>query len=551
MYGYDIDPNHILLTKFVFLKHWMTNVVPYDTVTVEAMLEFIDSLLNIQQKNFLLEGDPTNSKYDLCIGNPPYIRHHGINKKKIIESLVDSPEYQSVFAEKNQHIDSKADLYFYFWIKLMFNLNPKGVLGLVLSRSWYSSRFLNPINRLLFEKYLNLDLILELPSEPWETAEIITNIIIGHKIEHFEEVQTTTVLVWKETLSKLLGIPESLSAYIEGVEKEQSKIITDVSVKSYETNEYRMSQISNPHLLFSPEQSQLIPVLRIDYFTMAPFFLHHVLLANRNKFCMLSQLGKLSLGSTTGANKFFYLTDEIIETFSLCKKYLVAMTKSPKDNVGISTVSPKKPLFLLCVPSDTNPEEDNRLNEYLESQKAELLSRPYFRNKSKTNWYRIAKIQPDIIIPNMTYLRSFVAYNKQKYHIDKQWIGFWPNNPAWTEFLLGFMNSSLGMLLREIQGTRTLGLGSLKLSLKECKNLLVLDPRLIPENILHKLRILLEQLSVLPIPRIGEKTKYSLIQRKMDQLICVEYLGLTPHIVNQIRESIKFEVEWRLGKPIS
>ncbi len=551
IYGYDIDSDHIILTKLVFLHHWITNIVPNESTSISDMEKFLASLSNIKETNFLLEDDVANIKYDLCVGNPPYIRHHDIDKRKIIEKLLASPEYQSVFLENNHQIDSKADLYFYFWMKLMLKLTSNGVLGLVLSRSWYSSRFLAPINFLLFDKYFNIDLILELPSEPWETAEIITNIIIGHKIEKFDDEQYTNLLVWKGELSNLLENIDPLSEYLKPAEMQCSTLIPNVTIKSAESDVYRISQISNPHMFFSQELINEFPILRIDYFNMAPFLLHKILLANKDKFCLLNQLGNLRLGSTTGANRFFYLTEEKIRHYDISQNYLVPMTKSPKDNISLSTASPKNPLSLLYIPSGPILELDQNLQHYLSTYEDELLSRPYFRNKSKKTWYQITKIQPVLIIPNMTYLRSFVAYNKQKFHIDKQWIGFWPDNPDWNDFLVGFMNSSLGILLREIQGTRTLGLGSLKLSLRECRNLLTLDPRLVPKNILRRLRKLLDQLIELPIPRFGEKTKYSLIQRKMDQLICIEYLGLAPHILDQIKESIKFEVEWRLGKPIS
>ncbi len=550
LYGFDIDPTHVILTKLVFLHHWITKVVSYESISVGEMKNFVESIVNIKKENFLLIEEPSNLKFDLCLGNPPYIRHHNIDKKKIIAKLVTIPEYQSIFSGSNQQVDSKADLYFYFWIMLMFKLNPNGVLGLVLSRSWYSSRFLSPINSLLLEKYFNIDLILELPSEPWKKAEIITNIIIGHKVEHFDEVNSTTVLVWKKKLSELLKIDEPLSEYIDSVEQLRSTQLKDINIESFENNEYRMSRITNSHLLFSRDNTYRFPIMRIDYFTMAPFFLHHILLANKDKFCLLNHLGKLSLGSTTGANRYFYLSEDMVQKFSLSQKHLVSMTKSPKDFISLSIIAPQKSLYLLSIPPEINIEKDVHLQHYLDSIKNDILSRPYFLNKSKSTWYCISKIQPEILIPNMTYLRSFVAYNTQELHVDKQWIGFWPDSPVWTEFLLGFMNSSLGVLLREIQGTRTLGLGSLKLSLSECQNLLVLDPRQMPDTTIHQIKECLQELIELHIPKIGEKTKYLKIQMKLDQLLCVDYLGLSPHFMDQIQQSIKFEVEWRLGKPI-
>ncbi|MFX0011935.1 MAG: hypothetical protein ACFE9R_16585 [Candidatus Hermodarchaeota archaeon] len=110
------------------------------------------------------------------------------------------------------------------------------------------------------------------------------------------------------------------------------------------------------------------------------------------------------------------------------------------------------------------------------------------------------------------------------------------------------MNSNLGIFLREIQGTRTLGLGSLKLSLNECKNLLVIDPRIVPNSIMSRAKKITTQLMDLPIPKFGEKTKYTDLQNQLDHLLCVEYLGLSPKILSKIHQTLKFEIEWRLGR---
>ncbi len=546
--GYDINTDHVVITKLVLLHHWIKVGVSDTTKSRLEIVEFFESLKNIKHKDFLVEETLMDSKYDLCLGNPPYVRHHDIDKEKIIENLTNMPHYQSVFSGKKGLLDSKADLYFYFWIKLMLSLNPNGVVGLVLSRSWYSSQFIAPIKSLLGEKYLNLDLVVELPFEPWKSAEIITNIVIGHRVSTFDKPESTAVIVWKEKISDLLEIGEPISSFVNDQTKLRSKIYADVIIESLEKRQFRISKITNPHQLFSNEMIDRFPVLRFDYVTMAPFLLHQVLQANKEKFCLLTQLGKLSLGSTTGANKFFYLTLEGIKNHNLSQNHLVPMTKSPKDFISLCRISPKKSLSLLYVPSGFDFEEDKNLKYYLDSFQDKALSRPYFQNKTKNNWYRIAKIQPEIIIPNMTYLRLFVAYNKENFHIDKQWIGFWPKEHLWTNFLLGFMNSTLGILLREIQGTRTLGLGSLKLSLNECRNLLVLDPRLVSDELVKQINVCIEQLMHLPIPRFGEKTKYSEIQQELDYLICTEYLKLSPQILEKIHQTLRFEIEWRLGK---
>ncbi|MCK4849378.1 MAG: hypothetical protein KAT16_10145, partial [Candidatus Heimdallarchaeota archaeon] len=296
------------------------------------------------------------------------------------------------------------------------------------------------------------------------------------------------------------------------------------------------------------------PLMRLDYFTMAPFLIHDILLANKNKFCLLKDLGKLSLGSTTGANAFFYLSEKTIAKYGFSSNYLVPMIKSPKDAISLSDFTSNKKLRLLHINPQLKLEDHPNLTYYLDKIQDKILSRPYFRNKSKKDWYKIALIQPDLIIPNMTFRRSFVAKNENKLHIDKQWIGFWAHDKNWLVPLLGFMNSSLGLLMREVQGTRTLGLGSLKLSLGECKNLLILNPKLFPSATLKDLNSVVQTLIKEKIPVFGDTSLYTSlyteIQEQLDKILCIDYLGLEPSFIKEIQKALVFEVEWRLGKPI-
>ena len=298
---------------------------------------------------------------------------------------------------------------------------------------------------------------------------------------------------------------------------DHSFIHPERTISSRETNEYRISKISSNKLSLKEDSLAFDPLSRIDYYNMAPFLMHRILLPHKEKFCYLKDLGKTSLGSTTGANTYFYLDELTVAKYNLPSKFLVPMSKSPKDTVSLIAHIPNKKLNLLHVPSDVNLQEHKILSEYLDYVKHQIQNRPFFRNKSEKSWFRISKMQPDLMIPNMIYKRSFVGYNIDKLHIDKQWIGFWIKDKKWLFVLLCFMNSSLGSLLREIQGTRTLGLGSLKISLKECQNLLVLDPRKFPDPLIKELNNLGKQLIKEEIPSIGERTKYTKIQREIDR----------------------------------
>ena len=548
--GYDINKEHITFTKFILMSTSTRVGSEEIQKSTTELIKSFNEQNRIHYLNFLQASFSGQRKFDICIGNPPYLRHHEFDKRSAEEEIKKLEFIRRAVTDYRLKFDAKADIYVYFWIKSMTILNQDGVLGFVLSRSWYSSRFMTPINTLITKEEFILDLILELPMDPWNKAKVRTNIVFGlRNVSRFDE-NAARLIVWKKPLSFLLDCFSNYSQIFTDYPKGYNSKHINHRIMSEEIEEYRYTSVSTIKNLFSREHLISSPMMRLDYFLMAPFLIHDVLLKHKQKFCLLKDLGKTALGSTTGANTFFYLDEPTIAKYGLSSKYLVPMTKSPKDAVSISDFTANKKLQLLYITSDLKMEEHPNLINYLEEIQEKILERPYFRNKSKNDWYYTTLIQPDIIIPNMTFLRSFIAYNNKRLHIDKQWIGFWAYEEKWILPLLGFMNSSLGQLLREVQGTRTLGLGSLKLSLGECQYLLVLNPKLIPIPILNKINVIVKTLLSENIPKLGEKTKYTEIQEKLDKIIFIEYLGLEPSFVEKIRRTLVFEVEWRLGKSI-
>ncbi len=550
LYGYDIDSNSIELAKIILTQQFL-QITQIKTHSENELTNFINKQLQIHKNDFISENNFSHQKFDLIIGNPPYIRHHGLNTTSLKESSSKEKfvhRFRSVFPKILFKWDKKADLYVYFWVKAITQVFEKGVIAFVLSRAWLSSRYTTPLKQ-VFLSFFHLDLVIELPFEVWESAEVRTHIVVGHKDIKNTKQRSMGMIVWKNSIESLL-------------EFEKQKFITDLEtsilendnlqleIKTKETDSYRFTLISDltPLLMNS---KKIVPFLRLDYLAMSSFLVK-LLIAKRNHFCLLKELGKLEMGSTTGANRFFYLKKDTIEKYRIPKENLFLMTKSPKEWQSIFAPTRSKLKFFLHIPNKLSEDSSRELCNYVSNIQNEILRRPYFKNKTADNWYQVPLIQPDIILPNMTFKRSFVAYNRNKLHIDKQWIGFWVNNQRWLSCLLGFLNSTLGVLLREIQGTRTLGLGSLKLSLQECQNLLVLDPRKIPEGFIARFNSLINALGELNIDSVYKEQNshsgYSKIQELLDHLILIECLGMTPTDVTRIREILKFEIDWRFAK---
>ncbi|MFX0013918.1 MAG: Eco57I restriction-modification methylase domain-containing protein [Candidatus Hermodarchaeota archaeon] len=545
--GYDIDSDNVRLTKIILTKQYFM-MVQNQKPDEKEFRNFLHLNLQVFEKDFLIENDTYQKSFDLIIGNPPYIRHHELDSnylKKLEEKTIFFNEIKALFHQRSFTWDRKADLYIYFWLKAIILLDEGSILSFVLSRAWLSARYALPLKTVLLTNF-HLDLIIELPFEVWKSVEIRTHIIIGHKTTN-RISHKVNFLVWKESVKSLLNF----QAFILNTRNMNTLFLSSDSklvIKSQENNYYRFSQISDISPLLKNSET-LFPFLRLDYLEMSSFLLN-LLITKRTRFCLLKDLGKLEMGSTTGFNQFFYLTNETIKKLGIPKKNLHPMTKSPKEWSTIFVLNEKKMKYILHIPRKLSKNSPKELKKYIYDLQDIILKRPFFRNKTKENWYQVPLIQPDLLLPNMIFKRSFVAYNHNKLHIDKQWIGFWTNDKSWIFPLLAFLNSSLGVLLREVQGTKTLGLGSLKLSLQECQSLLVLDPRMISPELIVLFQNLVKKLGELQIDTIqqGKETEFTKVQKQLDHLILVKCLEMDSSEIKKIREILNFEICWRLAR---
>ena len=95
--GFDIDPFAVFMTKVsLILKGNIKNHIQTNIFNKDILLEKDYNLFNFQEESMLEESN--KEKYDLVIGNPPYIGHKNINKeyRKKLQC-----EYYDVYMDKS------------------------------------------------------------------------------------------------------------------------------------------------------------------------------------------------------------------------------------------------------------------------------------------------------------------------------------------------------------------------------------------------------------------------------------------------------------------
>lgn len=103
--------------------------------------------------NFLLDDPPGPLRYDIIIGNPPYLGQRDVTRLDCAADLYD-------------RFGLKDDLYVYFLLRSLDLLDDGGVLAMVTSDSWLTLAGKEPVRRALLGH--KLDHIVRLPSQTFD-----------------------------------------------------------------------------------------------------------------------------------------------------------------------------------------------------------------------------------------------------------------------------------------------------------------------------------------------------------------------------------------------
>lgn len=94
---------------------------------------------NFMGKNFLIED--INEKFDIIIGNPPYVGHKAVDKE---QSLILKKKYKNIYKDK-------GDIFYCFFQSALNKLNKKGKLTFITSRYFIESPSGEELRKILKE----------------------------------------------------------------------------------------------------------------------------------------------------------------------------------------------------------------------------------------------------------------------------------------------------------------------------------------------------------------------------------------------------------------
>jgi len=522
--------------------------------------------------------------FDCVVGNPPYTRQEEIEelaesgyKESLIEKAL------SINDKKLAEISRRAGIHAYFFVHGFKFLKEGGRFGFVVSNSWLDVDWGWGLQE-FFLKYYKILAIIESKVERWFVdADVNTCIVILERCEN-EEGR-------KENVVRFVQLKRPLRHFIPKAEKEWDKEVKrlqeiDKLVKLilahtnyYESEEIRIYPKIQEELWKEGYDENLKKYTGSKWgrYVGAPEIFFTIMERGKDLFVPLKKVAEVRRGFTTGANDFFYLTEEEIEAWGIEKEFWCHkegekwvpnyVIKSPRECTGIIVKPDDLKFRVLMIHKDKKELEGTNVLKYIEYGethkfgKGDKATIPAQRPtcKSRERWYDLGEREPGTILFAMIQAyRHIVFYNPFKVYPDHNLFEILADERN-SNLIVPFLSSAITMLTKEFYG-RSYGGGSgpLKAEGSDIEKFPVLIPSTISneqrEKISEKFEIfaanfLEDTFSELNAssPEEVSLDKVKPDRRELDKVI-FEILGLTEEEQLEVYKAVVDRVRSRIEK---
>ncbi|MFC2155469.1 Eco57I restriction-modification methylase domain-containing protein [Acidobacteriota bacterium] len=351
----------------VFLKQLKVNEYKYKSITAveidekeakkaEQIILKNTSVLNMDFHTFC---NFTKEKYDLIVGNPPYIRYQYFNRHQ-------QNEAEKIFKKVKIKYSKLTNAWVSFVIGASILLKEKGKIGFVLPAEILQVSYAKPLREFISTFFNKIS-------------------IVSFKKLVFPEIQQEVVLLLCE--KNTTG-----SHLIEHVELKDINGLLDMDVTLLKSPAKRIDFKSNKWTFYFLDQKE------IDFLEK---------ISRENSIPMISDYTDVEVGITTGANSFFTVPATTVKEFGLENYARPLVGRSVQVNSPRFTkddweknVNSEARAFLLAFPKLNELKNNEKALEYLFLGERENIHKGY-KCGIRDEW----QIVPSLWIPDAFFIR--------------------------------------------------------------------------------------------------------------------------------------------------
>jgi len=516
--------------------------------------------------------------FNCIVGNPPYTR------QEEIEDIQEKSEgYKGQLIKKALYLEGKpfaqiskrAGIYTYFFIHGTKFLQNGGKFGFIVSNSWLDVDYGKGLQEHFLSQYKIIS-IIESKVERWfEDADINTVIVIleragGDKLKKERDENLVRFAYLKKTLRHFIPLAESMwekeVGRLEAIDKLIKNILGHTSY--YENEEFRIYTKSQKELWedgYDSEEGKYVGS-KWGKYLRAPKIFFTILEKGKGELIPLKQVAKVRFGIKTGANEFFYLTEEQINKWKIEKEFWMHrdekgqwlpnyIIKSPRECHSIVVKPEDLKYRVLMIHKDKKALKGTNVLKYIEwGEKKGYHKRPTCA--SRENWYNVGnQIPPSCLWFKAFNDRVFSPMNAVGFFASDRFYPIYPLEGIDEIVLGGLLNCSLQSLLVELSGRVNLGEGALDNMTYEAAAMYIVDPKIFRESIATGLKKEIKDLGSYEIKSVfeefGGSTNINYLEnarRPIDKIIMGDILGLTEEEQLEVYRAVIDLVKTRLER---
>lgn len=435
-------------------------------------------------------------KFDAVVGNPPYIRQEDLypNKDHFRNHLATfgRSDY-TTYKDGSKSLSKRSDAYIYFLTHATQFLEEGGRLGFIVPTKWMMTKYGESFQQFLYDHYK-------------------VHAVVGFGLRAFEDALVDTALVMIERCSDEQERKETTTAFVRIKETMEAEDILDTVAVDYTVPEESYMEIRNrpAYRVAAVKQSYLMETgpQKLSPYIRAP--VEFIQLLEHPALTPLEELGETHRGVMTGANDFFFVDEETLNSWDIDDRFLTPAIKSIRDAKErvIREDESEKYLFDLHdyvrqVERDTQGLADD---SDLEQRVKDALSRDgyddtrryiewgerekYHERRScaaRPVWFDLGELEPpEILHPKFYNERVYVIWNPDRLMPSNAVDCVSLNADVDEEAMLGVLNSTVYKALLETWG-RAEGGGALQLMTYEVSTVPVVDVRQLDEDVRNEI----------------------------------------------------------------
>lgn len=402
---------------------------------------------------------------DAVVGNPPFLRAETLEPatehyRRHLRAF--GPDGESPWADGETALSRRSDAYVYFVTQATRFLRSGGRLAMVLPTKWLMSAYGEDLRRFLRAHYR-------------------VQAVVGFDGRAFDDALVDTALLFAER------VPDA------DAEAPMQFVRLEGPLTADRIQDAGAGGPTGPGSVSRPQRSLTAPGSLARHLE-APAELLDLL--DSSSFVRLDSLGEVARGTMTGANRFFFVDQSVVDRFGIEDRFRRPAVKSLRS-VERPTVGPEDvSRWLVAVhPLVESVEEQTATGTELEAAVTEELAATgqwgllrYVAHAERAGWHEGRTCQsrrvwfdlgpiraPGAFMPKLLRERVYAIRNAAGAVPSNAIDGIWPASDVDTGALLAVLNASIGKAAIEVTGRDEAGM--LQLMTYETASLPTLDVR--------------------------------------------------------------------------